>query len=1072
VFWAVGGPIGVPARAEDPTAILQMGYQALKQEKYDLAISDATRALAIDPNQPVGYLLRAYAYTAAGREAEAIADHRRGLKLDPNNKIVKDCITELSNGWPLVICGELIRPMIEADLLLPADPELDELLWLPPMPGAQPGLRPVGRMNFNVLRHVVFDRQSGALTLIGDLDPRWPTGPIPYLEFLQAAWNSPTPGFSLEPGSGETQRVGQLLQAAMKDLQWVTKLVRRAAQNRQSPGLEALVQSSFRLTDGELAGLRSQVAAGSTEATRTAAIAELIRRFHAILRTEGMVVPPQVLDQYAGFNSFNELRYTKMAADTQLARVLFESDYGLKFVINSPLLARHIKGFETRVDFLRRRDPAEFKKAEPIRYWFRLNQAGVRLAENQKRVTVSFDTPKIVIDAVRSGRNETRTPALTEYAQKLTNQFDQIAEHLPAWHELREAVKVMTLAKMLKRQLVTLQFPQKTWNPWVAPRRVPAVVSAALFENPGGINLSSYVTVLSVSGGVELGNAGDRILLAGMGDEQIKGIGSYFDDGTNASLPPLTPLILGDASVVDLRPDTLGRAAESVTVPLVSTGNRVYQVPPLTPPQPVGMVSPLELKLQTHRLTTAQLRAQMAELERQLRALNQTVLSNQADLNEWVGQVQQAQIEAFFRIPDAMLASLKYLTIRKLQLDRRQLDALGNQFRATADPAQRRKLWNQIKPLTNEMRALHWQDKAIEGGEKINTVMAWLEQLGVQLKEVREKGTPKIGSDELEFATRQVVEQLASFRDVKQALPMLGVEVALTEIYIDTAYDLARELVAWKRVDQMDHSLPQYTFAVSELQRRLVAIVDELHARSASSSALIEGKPVLGDFPAYVADADELDARRVKVPESEWKKLSDEGRWLAKQKVLDKAIGLGQDFRLATPAQEMRSDGDFRKELDYLVRQGYRPSVDGLQLVPYPKQSEPTPIRISTLSSGDGVTVDDQPFPRTTNAKGLCSISFLQRDNGAIPIFGGEWRANKEDDVTPEVALNESQVWVFESDTLGKAKAIITGSEAGAVGEATGWSVMAYGREIKIKFDVHFAGTKVRLLNFREDVPP
>jgi hypothetical protein len=58
----------------------------------------------------------------------------------------------------------------------------------------------------------------------------------------------------------------------------------------------------------------------------------------------------------------------------------------------------------------------------------------------------------------------------------------------------------------------------------------------------------------------------------------------------------------------------------------------------------------------------------------------------------------------------------------------------------------------------------------------------------------------------------------------------------LGQVYIDTIYDLGREYAAWNAVQKMDHNLPAYMLAVSESQRRIVAIVDELNKREAVPS--------------------------------------------------------------------------------------------------------------------------------------------------------------------------------------------------------------------------------------------
>jgi lipoprotein NlpI len=58
---------------------------ALREKKHDEAVRLATEAIAISPDQPGGYVIRARAYAAAGKSAEAIADLDRLIRLSPRS---------------------------------------------------------------------------------------------------------------------------------------------------------------------------------------------------------------------------------------------------------------------------------------------------------------------------------------------------------------------------------------------------------------------------------------------------------------------------------------------------------------------------------------------------------------------------------------------------------------------------------------------------------------------------------------------------------------------------------------------------------------------------------------------------------------------------------------------------------------------------------------------------------------------------------------------------------------------------------------------------------------------------
>jgi hypothetical protein len=93
------------------------------------------------------------------------------------------------------------------------------------------------------------------------------------------------------------------------------------------------------------------------------------------------------------------------------------------------------------------------------------------------------------------------------------------------------------------------------------------------------------------------------------------------------------------------------------------------------------------------------------------------------------------------------------------------------------------------------------------------------------------------------------------------------------------------------------------------------------------------GQIVLGRYPAYIDTANELAAKRFSVPEDIWKKMSDAEKWTANQKFLDRAIEKGNEIILASPVSEAEAGTFFRKEIDYLISQGYRFAEDGSKMI-------------------------------------------------------------------------------------------------------------------------------------------
>ena len=94
------------------------------------------------------------------------------------------------------------------------------------------------------------------------------------------------------------------------------------------------------------------------------------------------------------------------------------------------------------------------------------------------------------------------------------------------------------------------------------------------------------------------------------------------------------------------------------------------------------------------------------------------------------------------------------------------------------------------------------------------------------------------------------------------------------------------------------------------------------------------GQTVLGKFPDYVNMSESLTARRFEIPTKIWNKMSPAEQWAANKKFLDRTISRGDDILLSNPVKNLDEvDGYFRRELDYLINQGYRLTNDGGRLV-------------------------------------------------------------------------------------------------------------------------------------------
>jgi hypothetical protein len=107
-----------------------------------------------------------------------------------------------------------------------------------------------------------------------------------------------------------------------------------------------------------------------------------------------------------------------------------------------------------------------------------------------------------------------------------------------------------------------------------------------------------------------------------------------------------------------------------------------------------------------------------------------------------------------------------------------------------------------------------------------------------------------------------------------------------------------------------------------------------LDAGKALFNSCSKGQTVIGKYPQYLQKAEELGANRFNIPMDIWNKMSAAERWAANKQFLDDAIRRGDEFILANPVTNINTVGGyFRRELEYLIQQGYKLSSDGTRMI-------------------------------------------------------------------------------------------------------------------------------------------
>jgi hypothetical protein len=91
---------------------------------------------------------------------------------------------------------------------------------------------------------------------------------------------------------------------------------------------------------------------------------------------------------------------------------------------------------------------------------------------------------------------------------------------------------------------------------------------------------------------------------------------------------------------------------------------------------------------------------------------------------------------------------------------------------------------------------------------------------------------------------------------------------------------------------------------------------------------------VIGHYPEYIEAGEKLGAKVFNVPERIWQGMSEDARWAANQKFLDRGIAAGADFISTVKNGAIRAGSALEKEVGYLVKQGYTWVNNGTRLVP------------------------------------------------------------------------------------------------------------------------------------------
>ena len=195
------------------------------------------------------------------------------------------------------------------------------------------------------------------------------------------------------------------------------------------------------------------------------------------------------------------VRYIGRVVNTDLGRVMRETDYMMKTWAVGPEKP-DIKGFPGDIDHLSA-DLGMRHFGPSRRFWFvpeklRFERGGDLLlfASGRMRLKTEYDFPGV-------GRGEAG-PADKKFAAFFTENYEEFAEKYPAYRELFEYAKMVSLAKYLKQQGVPLHWFLMANKDLVLTEDSPGTVDELAKD-------SETFEGITIMGGVDLGYAGQYV---------------------------------------------------------------------------------------------------------------------------------------------------------------------------------------------------------------------------------------------------------------------------------------------------------------------------------------------------------------------------------------------------------------------------------------------------------------------------------------------------------------------------------------------------------------------------------
>jgi len=206
-------------------------------------------------------------------------------------------------------------------------------------------------------------------------------------------------------------------------------------------------------------------------------------------RQDEVLIPASMAESHLGISPQVKPTYIGLASDTLLARLMFESDYLGKTLIEMPLLSDRIPNYKTQFVYYGDNPTERSPMGESVteRLWISIDQVALTQSKDGETLFVGdVDMRFNIASEVGSSSGG--------YDDYLTSMYDDLSLEFPILHELSEAAKLSAASRWLLARWPDFRLPANGQSRWEGPEVLDGVVY--LMWDPKG----SRVQIAAVGG--------------------------------------------------------------------------------------------------------------------------------------------------------------------------------------------------------------------------------------------------------------------------------------------------------------------------------------------------------------------------------------------------------------------------------------------------------------------------------------------------------------------------------------------------------------------------------------------